>query len=375
MTNPQTHAVKKMEPFWWAAEINSMIKEGRSVQAVKALDALMDKNLDRNYVLLYKVRLLQRMGRLKEAIAWVCLETELRPADPQIVALKDEMMAQYPYSLFEARPTVDLLSSFRKTGDEWPEVAGMQEIKIQLHNDLILPIRHREKFQRFGVELPNGILFYGPPGCGKTYIARRLADKIGYNFYELKLSHIGSPYIHQMATSIGKMFQYAAQKNPMVLFLDEVDSLGTDRDSPGVAANRLEEVNELLKQMDRCHERGILVIGACNAIDRVDGALKRPGRFDKQVYIGPPDAAARDDLFRHFMKDKPAAENIDYNDLVKHSEGYSNADIEAVVKEAAKIAAIQDAPKLKGNHLKTALDNIPSSLGVSGKRRSKQIGF
>lgn len=375
MSETRSIAGDTREPFWWAAEINSMIQGGHGAQAVRALDALMDKNLDRNYVLLYKIRLLQRMRRVKEAIAWVCLEGELRPMDPQIVALKEEMMALYPYSLFEARPAGDPLSAFRKADDDWPDVAGMQEIKVQLHNDLILPIRHREKFRRFGVDPPNGILFHGPPGCGKTYIARRLADRIGYGFYEMKISHIGSPYIHKTATRIGEMFQYAERQGPMVLFLDEFDSLGMDRDGPGGTGHRLEEVNELLKQMDRCHERGILVIGACNRIDRVDGALKRPGRFDRQIHIGPPDDAAREDLFRHFLRDRPAEEHMDYGELVRRSEGYSNADIEAVVKEAAKIAALADAPRVRGSHLKMALDRISSSIGGPVRHEGRQIGF
>jgi SpoVK/Ycf46/Vps4 family AAA+-type ATPase len=197
----------------------------------------------------------------------------------------------------------------------------------------------------------------------------------GIRSYELKLSHIGGPYIHQTATRIGDMFQYAAKESPMLVFLDEVDSLGTDRNATGVAAYRLEEVNELLKQMDRCHERGILVIGACNAVERVDPAFKRPGRFDKQIFVGPPDAAARDDLFRHYLKDRPVAENIDYDELVKRSEGYSNADIEAVVKEAGKIAAIKDAPTISKRHLEAALEAIPSSLSAPERRGTRQIGF
>lgn len=375
MADRQKPGSGQREPFWWAAEINSMIKSRRYDKAFKALDALMDKNLDRNYALLYRVRLLQKMGRVKEAIAWVCLENELYPEDPKIVALKDEMMELYPYSLFQKRPSTDILSNFRQVNDEWPGVAGMQEIKIQLHNDLILPIIHREKFQRFGVDMPNGILFYGPPGCGKTYIARRLADKIEYGFYELKLSHIGSAYIHKTATRIGDMFKHAAENSPMLLFLDEVDSLGGDRNSAGAAAHNLEEVNELLKQMDRCHEKGILVIGACNAIERVDPALRRPGRFDKQVFIGPPDDAARDDLFRHFLKERPVAGDINYEDLVNRTSGYSNADIEAVVNQAARNAAIQDAPKINKRHMKEALDVIPSSIDTQDKQRQKQIGF
>ena len=183
------------QPFWWAEQVNSLVQQSKIGRALKVLNRLLDLNVDRQYVLLYKVRLLQKLGRLKEGLAWVCLEAELNPKDPKVLALRDELMEFYPYSLFDSRrPTPDLLAAFQSVDSDWPDVAGISEIKIQIHSDIILPIRDPERFRRLKVGLPNGVLFYGPPGCGKTFLARKIAEKIKYAFREIRMSDVGSPF-------------------------------------------------------------------------------------------------------------------------------------------------------------------------------------
>lgn len=378
-TSPKLPIAHGSEPFWWAAQINSLIQQKKSAAALRALNHLLDTNIDRHYVLLYKVRLLQKLGRVKEAIAWVCLESELHPDEPKMLALKDELMEFYPYSLFDSRQvTPDLLAAFRRTDSEWPDVAGMNEVKIQLHNDIILPIRHPERFKRFQIGMPNGILFYGPPGCGKTFLARKIAAKVGYNFKEIRMSDVGSPYIHQTSTGLRQVFEEAEKNRPTILFLDEVDSLASNRGGHDSFAPRVEEVNELLKLMDKCSDRGILVIAACNSIERLDPAITRPGRFDKRIYVGPPDEAARHGLFELFLASKPHSANVDFDELVERTEGYSNADIEEVTKQAAKFAAAEDASRITHRHIIEALKVIPSSLpvevGTSSSNR-RRLGF
>jgi transitional endoplasmic reticulum ATPase len=366
----------RQEPFWWAAHVNELVQDGKTARAIRLLNRFLDLGLDRDYVLLYKVQLLQTLGRVKEAIAWVCLEAELRPGDPKILSLKDELMNLYPYSLFEpGRPTPDLLAAFRAMNSDWPDVAGMQEIKIQLHNDVILPLRHREKFKRFKVGLPNGILFYGPPGCGKTYLAEKLAGKIGYRFCPVETLDIGSPYIHETSLKVSRVFKEAETNGPTLLYVDELDSLVTDRDSLGTGPYRVEEVNEFLKQMNNCSERNLLVVATCNSIERLDSAILRPGRFDIKVFIGPPDEAARHDLLRYFLHDRPRSDAIDFAILVGRTEGYSNADIRRVADEAAKVAALEDAAAITQRHLLRALDAVPSSLPRKDKPKSSRIGF
>lgn len=377
--SPENPTVESKEPFWWAAQVNSLIQRRKTGTALRTLNHLLTLNIDRHHVLLYKVRVLQARGRLKEAIAWVCLEAELHPEDPKVLALKDWLMELYPYSLFDARrPTPDLLAAFRRINTDWPDVAGMYEVKIQLHNDIVLPFRYPEKYQRFGIGLPNGILFHGPAGCGKTFLARKVAEKIAYNFHEVKISDVGSPYIHETALRLRGLFDEAEKNRPTILFFDEVDSLASSRSGPEARGHQIEEVNELLKLMDKCSERGILVIAACNSIERVDPAMLRPGRFDKRIYIGPPDEAARYDLFRLYLANRLHADSIELDSLVRRTDGYSNADIEEVVKEAAKNAASEDAPKITQRHLVKALEEIRSSLSaqpVDELPRRRPIGF
>lgn len=374
-----TGTAKAEPPLWWAEQVNLLVQQKKTAKALKVLNRLLDYNVDRHYVLLYKVRLLQRLGRLKEAIAWVCLDAQLNPDDPKTLALRDELMEFYPHSLFDFRaPNVDLLAAFRTVDAEWPDVAGMSQVKLQLHTDIILPIRHPERFKRFNVGLPNGVLFYGPPGCGKTFLARKIAEKVKYQFREVRMSDVGSKYIHETGSKLREIFEEAEAHAPAILFLDEIDSFASNRDGQDAATYRVEEVNELLKLVDQCSQRGLLVIGACNSIERLDSAMVRPGRFDKRIYIGPPDEAARYSLFELFLNKSPHATNINLSALADATNGYSNADIEEVVKEASRLAGAEDAPKITKRHLEMALKAAPSSLAgavtaTAVKRRA--VGF
>jgi SpoVK/Ycf46/Vps4 family AAA+-type ATPase len=367
------------QPFWWAEQVNSLVQQSKIGRALKVLNRLLDLNVDRQYVLLYKVRLLQKLGRLKEGLAWVCLEAELNPKDPKVLALRDELMEFYPYSLFDSRrPTPDLLAAFQSVDSDWPDVAGMSEIKIQIHSDIILPIRDPERFRRLKVGLPNGVLFYGPPGCGKTFLARKIAEKIKYAFREIRMSDVGSPYIHETGSRLRRMFEEAKANAPTLIFLDEIDSLASNREGHDAAVYRVEEVNELLTLVDQCSEGGILVIGACNSIARLDSAMLRPGRFDRKIFVGPPDEAARRALFELFLNARPHASNIDVGAFAASTEGYSNADIEEVVKKAALLAANEDAPMIAKRHLEMAVKSVPSSLKSLGEERAGRrtvIGF
>ena len=151
------------------------------------------------------------------------------------------------------------------------------------------------------------------------------------------------------------MFEEAKANAPTLIFLDEIDSLASNREGHDAAVYRVEEVNELLTLVDQCSEGGILVIGACNSIARLDSAMLRPGRFDRKIFVGPPDEAARRALFELFLNARPHASNIDVGAFAASTEGYSNADIEEVVKKAALLAANEDAPMIAKRHLEMAV--------------------
>ena len=220
-------------------------------------------------------------------------------------------------------------------------IAGMRELKETLIAEVINPLRDPERFKKFKVSIPNGIILYGPPGCGKTFIVRKLAEELGYNFIEVKHSDLATPFIHGSVGNIGKVFTNAEENAPAIIFFDEISGLVPNRQNiQGEGSHKEEEVNEFLMQLNDASDNGILVVGATNYIDRIDPAILRPGRMDKKIYVSPPDFEARKELFKLGLSGRPYDENIDFSELAEKTEGYSSADIiEGVVEGAARIAA------------------------------------
>ena len=217
----------------------------------------------------------------------------------------------------------------------------MKTLKQQLIADVINPLKHPEKFKKFNVSIPNGIILYGPPGCGKTFIVRKLAEELGYNFFEVKHSDLATPYIHGSVNNIGKAFEIAKQNAPAVLFFDEISALVPDRKSlHDSSSHKEEEVSEFLMQLNDAAENKILVVGATNYIERIDSAVLRHGRFDKKIYVSPPDLEARKALFQIGLNNRPHDKNIDFNHLAKITEGLTCADIiEGIIEPSARNAA------------------------------------
>lgn len=240
-------------------------------------------------------------------------------------------------------------------------VAGMKELKDILTSDVINPLRNPAKFERFKVSIPNGIILYGPPGCGKTFIVRKLAEELGYNFFDVKHSDLATPYIHGSVGNIGKAFLIAQENAPAILFFDEISGLVPNRKNIEDLGNghKEEEVNEFLIQLNDAADKKILVVGATNYIDRIDPAVLRPGRFDKKIYVSLPDLEARKALFRMGLTGRPFDKNIDFGLLARLTEGFSCADIiEDVIESAARFAANQDLGKIDQNLIKNEIVRV-----------------
>lgn len=220
-------------------------------------------------------------------------------------------------------------------------VAGMQELKNLLTTDVINPLRNPENFKKFKVSIPNGIILYGPPGCGKTFIVRKLAEELGYNFFEVKHSDLATPFIHGSVGNIGKVFSIAKQNVPAVVFFDEISGLVPDRKHlHESSSHKEEEIDEFLMQLNDAADNHILVVGATNYIDRIDPAILRPGRFDKKIYVSPPDLEARRELFKIGLKNRPHDKHINFDHLAEITDGLTCADIiEDIVESAARAAA------------------------------------
>jgi len=242
------------------------------------------------------------------------------------------------------------------------QVVGMTDLKEQLLHDVIGPFRAPEIYRRYRVSLPNGILFYGPPGCGKTYIARSLAAELGWHFQYCRPSDVASPYIHDTVSRIRALFSTAIEQAPSIVFIDEFEAFVPARsDLGGHQQYKAEEVNEFLANLEGCAERKVLVIAATNEPDRIDPAVRRSGRFDKLIFIPPPDAEARRAMLDFHLKDRPVQASVETAGIATVLEGYSASDIKLLVDEAARMA-LKRAEPISTSTLLVALEKVPASI-------------
>ena len=253
-------------------------------------------------------------------------------------------------------------------------VAGMDRLKATLYEEVIEPIQNPEKFKRFKLSIPNGILFFGPPGCGKTFIVRKLAEEIGYHFVELKHSDVGSMYMHETASKIAKHFESAKAHAPAILFIDEISGLVPKRESIDASHQyKEEEVNEFLMQLEHAAAEGVLVVGATNYPDRIDSAILRSGRMDKRIYISPPDHEARKLLFKIYLTGRPYDKSTDFEKLATLTDGYVSSDIELIVTQAARLAVNGDNDIIDQEELETAIKSVSASLPPEEIERYEQF--
>ncbi len=222
-------------------------------------------------------------------------------------------------------------------------VAGMAELKALLINDVINPLLNPEKYQKFKLSIPHGILLYGPPGCGKTFIVKKLSEQLNYTYIELHPSSIATPYVHGSVNNIAKIFEFAKIKSPAIIFIDEIEGLVPKREDLGSHADtRKEEINEFLLQLNNAGENKILVIGATNRPHIIDSAVLRSGRMDKRIYVGPPDFQAREEMLKLYLSGRPYDRSINFNTLAEMTEYHVSSDIELIVTEAARMAVLED---------------------------------
>ena len=229
-----------------------------------------------------------------------------------------------------------------KFGNGFADVAGMHEIKEIMTKKIINVLKDPEKARRFKIQIPNGMLLYGPPGCGKSFIAEKFAEEAGYNYMFVKSSDLASIYVHGSQEKIGKLFDDARKNAPAIINFDEFEALVPNRSKINNSSES-GEVNEFLSQMNNCGKDGVFVIASSNRPDLIDPAVRRKGRLDKIIYIPVPDLEAREGMFKIHMKDRPSEESIDYNALAQMTENYVASDIAYIVNDAATRAFEEDA--------------------------------
>ena len=277
-----------------------------------------------------------------------------------------------------------------KRGNGFADVAGMTELKEQLQSDVIAMLQNPEQAKDLGLSIPNGILFYGPPGCGKTFFAEKFAEETGFNYQYVKGSDVASPYIDGGKGKIADIFKQARENAPTILFLDEVDAIIRDR-SEHNNATTAGAVNQFLMELNNCGKDNVLVIGATNKPMDIDEAALRAGRLELKYYIPQPDKDTRKEIFRISILKRKYDFGIDYDKLAAMTENYISADISFVIDTAARLAFRRNIGKITMALLEEAISTTKPSLtteqikrhedirdrfmGIKNTTNSKKIGF
>ncbi|MBC7109522.1 MAG: AAA family ATPase, partial [Archaeoglobi archaeon] len=228
----------------------------------------------------------------------------------------------------------------------YEDIGGLKKELEQIREMIELPMKHPELFQRLGIEPPKGVLLYGPPGTGKTLIAKAVANEVQANFYSIAGPEIMSKYYGESEKQLREIFEKAEETAPSIIFIDEIDSIAPKREEvTGEVERRV--VAQLLTLMDGLKSRGkVVVIAATNRPDAVDPALRRPGRFDREIEIGVPDKQGRKEILEVHTRKMPLAEDVDLEELAEITHGFVGADIAALCKEAAMNALRRVIPKI-----------------------------
>ncbi|MCX6309172.1 MAG: ATP-binding protein [Bacteroidia bacterium] len=211
------------------------------------------------------------------------------------------------------------------------------------------------------------MLLYGPPGCGKTFIAEKFADEVGYNFVIIKPSDLKSKWVNATEENIGKLFKEAEEKAPTIIFIDELDAIVPNRDGD-LNQGSASAVNEILAQMTNCGEKEIFVIGATNRPEKIDPAILRTGRMDKVIYLSPPDLTARKEMFKLHLKERPTEKNIDFEKMAEITNLYVASDIKFIVNEASR-NALKERIKINQGHLESVIKLNPPSISEKELKR------
>ncbi len=231
---------------------------------------------------------------------------------------------------------------------KWEDVGGLEEVKEELKMAVEWPLKYPELFKAAGATQPKGILLYGPPGTGKTLLAKAVANESEANFISVKGPEIMSKWVGESEKAIREIFRKARQAAPAIVFFDEIDSIAPMRGRGFDSGVTERVISQLLTEIDGLEElRKVVVIAATNRPDLVDPALLRPGRFDRLIYVPPPDYKAREEILKIHTRDKPLAEDVDIKELAKRTEGYTGADIASLVNTAALIALREHVEKYK----------------------------
>ena len=243
----------------------------------------------------------------------------------------------------------------------WEDIAGAEEAKDELR-EVVEFLRNPKRFRRLGAKVPKGILLHGPPGTGKTLLAKAVANESNARFYAQSASSFVEMFAGLGAARIRKLFKEARRKAPAIVFIDELDAVGSARGSD-VSGERDQTLNQLLVELDGFGGReGLVVIGASNLLEKLDSALLRPGRFDRQVFVSPPDLKGRQAILRVHTRDKPLREDVDLELVARQTSGLTGADLANICNEAAIFAGREHRDVVLTKDFQAALERVIAGM-------------
>ncbi|MFO0917949.1 MAG: AAA family ATPase [Planctomycetaceae bacterium] len=332
-------------------------QQGKDSAALVVIEELLKRDHAPAAAYLLSARLMLRAGDIPRAVAHYKAAVE---ADPEIGDV--ELAERLGIDALPQAEVVDgrLRATYDDSGDDiempierpkisFSQVGGMEQLKEEIRLKILYPMQHPELYKAYGKTAGGGILMYGPPGCGKTYLARATAGEMNAGFLSVGINDVLEMWIGNSERNLHELFEQARQNTPCVLFFDEVDALGARRsDLQHSAARQL--INQFLAEMDgvESSNEGVLILAATNAPWHLDPAFRRPGRFDRILFVPPPDQPARSEILRIMCQGKPV-QDLDFDHLAKKTAEFSGADLKGLldvaIEQKLKQALKEGVPK------------------------------